>query len=280
MLPIAYLNGSYLASNTASLNVTDLSILRGYGVFDYFRYAGGKPRFLADHLARFRTSAAALNLPIPLTDAQLTGVVLTLIERNGVADGGIRFVLTGGYAADGYTPTQPNLFALATGFTPPPEKLYTQGCRVLLHAYERQLPIAKTIDYIEGIRIQPLLAAVAADYPLYVDRAGNVREGDRSNFMIVKDGVLITPADDILPGITRKHLLLLAARLGVPTAERAVSVEDFLTADEALICSSIKGAMPITSTKDATVGGGVAGAVTVRLMQHWSEYAAKSPEHA
>lgn len=280
MLPVTYLNGEYLDTSSASLGIADLSIIRGYGVFDYFRYAGGSPRFLADHLARFRNSAAALHLPLALTDLQLTKVVMTLIERNEVADGGIRFVLTGGYAADGYTPRQPNLFAVASTFVAPPAALYTQGCRVLLHPYERQLPGAKTIDYLEGIRIQPLLARAGAHYPLYVDRAGNIRESDRSNVMIVKAGVLITPATDILLGVTRKHLLLLAAELGIPTEERDVSTQEFIGAHEALICSSIKGALPITATAQSVIGGGATGAVTARLMQHWPAYAAKSPEHA
>ncbi len=276
MLQTVYLNGQYLPREEASLHVSDLSILRGYGVFDYFRYVEGKPRFIADHIARFRSSADALHLSLDISDSELTEVVHELIERNTVANGGIRFILTGGYAADGYTPAAPNLLALPYPFSDPAAIWYKHGCTVLLHNYERQLPRAKTIDYIEGIRLLPQLKKTGAQYPFYVDRQGMVRESDRSNFMIIREKTLVTPKDDILLGITRKHLLVVAKHLGIPTHERAVSTSELLDADEVLICSSVKGAMPVR----AVLGGehyadqtyGEPGPITRRLMAGWRQY--------
>lgn len=271
MLPIVYLNGQYLPKEKAALNVADLAILRGYGIFDYFRYADGKPRFIEDHLDRFFRSAALLALEIPVERGALRNTVHELIQRNGGGNGGIRFVLTGGYAADGYTPSSPNLVAMAYPFTEPAAELYEKGVKVLLHRYERQLPQVKSIDYLEGIRIQPMLKAKGMDYALYVDRDDNVRESDRSNFMIVRSGVLITPVDDILHGITRMHLLRLAKKLKIPTEERTVSASEFRTADEAIICSSTKGAMPITEVDGVLVADGKPGKVTRKLIDGWKK---------
>ncbi len=272
MLKQVYLNGAYLNQEDARLHVSDLSMLRGYGVFDYFRYAARRPRFIEDHLVRFARSASLLGLPVPLASQELAEVILALIERNDAEDGGIRLVLTGGYATDGYTPVMPNLLALPYAFTPPPAGKYATGCSVVLHRYTRQLPEAKTIDYIEGIRIQPMLRQRGADYPLYVDGAGRVRESDRSNFFIVQDGELVTPGEGILFGITRKHLIAVALELGIPVREGAVSVADVLGADEAIMCSSVKEVMPITRIDGQPVGDGAAGGVTTRLMQGWREY--------
>lgn len=269
MLPIVYFNGDYLSKEQASLNVSDLSILRGYGIFDYFRYLNGKPRFLEDHLDRFYNSAAGLLLEVPISKEALAEVVHQLIERNGGGDGGIRFVMTGGYSENGYEPGTPNLVAMSYVFTPPPAHQFEKGCSVILHHYERQLPRVKTIDYIEGIRLIPVLRAAQADYPLYVDRDNNVRESDRSNFFIVKDGMLITPIDDILLGITRKHIIRLAKSLDLKVAERKVSSKELLEADEAIIASSTKGPMPITKVDGKLIGDGKPGVVTRRLMEEW-----------
>lgn len=270
MLDTVFFNGEFLDREKARLHVSDLSVLRGYGVFDYFRYADGQPRFMADHLARFARSAAGLGLELPLATSQLSEVVLELIDRNGGGDGGIRFVLTGGYAADGYTPTLPNLVGLPYLFRAPAERLYTEGCRVLLHHYERQLPTIKSIDYLEGIRIKPQLAAAKADFPLYVDRDNKVRESDRSNYLIVKNGVLLTPKENILLGITRKHVLQLASELDLPIQERNVSVSELLTADEAIICSSVKGVMPITQVVSLEKSSDyLIGPITRQLMAAW-----------
>jgi branched-subunit amino acid aminotransferase/4-amino-4-deoxychorismate lyase len=272
MLATVYLNGRFLDREKAALPLSDLSILRGYGAFDYFRYLGRRPRFLDDHIDRFFASAAGLHLDMPIGREALVEVIQECIDRNGIADGGIRTVITGGPAADGYTPDDPSLMVLPYAFSPPPRQLYREGCSVMLHDYERQLPRVKTIDYIEGIRIQPLLREARADYPLYVDRDDRVRESDRSNFMIVRNGSLITPVDDILLGITRKHVLLLARQLNIPVEERSVSRRELLAADEALICSSVKGVLPITHIDGKRVSGGDAGAITRRLMTAWPEY--------
>ncbi|MFT5998771.1 MAG: branched-chain amino acid aminotransferase [Neolewinella sp.] len=272
MFPIVYLNGQYLPKEQAALNVADLAILRGFGIFDYFRYTDGQPRFIEDHLDRFSRSAKLLALEIPASREELREAVHQLIARNGGGDGGIRFVLTGGYALDGYTPTHPNLVAMAYPFKGHSTEDYERGMKVHLHHYERQFPEVKSIDYLEGIRIQPMLKSLGADYALYVDRNDNVRESDRSNFLIVKDGKLITPVDNILHGITRLHLLKLAGQLGIPIEERPVSVAELKAADEAIICSSMKGAMAITLVDGVAVGDGLPGLVTRRLMLGWEKY--------
>ena len=52
MYPIAYLNGNYVKLEDAYLPVTDLAVIRGYAIFDYFRYLEREPIFLGDHLDR------------------------------------------------------------------------------------------------------------------------------------------------------------------------------------------------------------------------------------
>lgn len=276
MLDNVYLNGEYIKREEARLHVSDLSILRGYGVFDYFRYTGGQPRFLDDHVARFRASAAALGLDVGLAAGEIAEVVDQLIARNGGGEGGIRLVLTGGYAADGYHPVTPNLLGLPYAFTAPPAHLYGTGCTLMLHRYERQLPEVKSIDYLEGIRIQPALRSAGAQYPLYVDREDNVRESDRSNFLIVREGTIVTPRDHILAGVTRRHLLRLARGLGIPVREEAISTEALRLAREVIICSSVKGAMPVArivwpSSAEAAWSYPAPGPVTRRLMEAWEE---------
>ena len=57
-----YFNGAFIDNDKASLKVTDLSVQRGYAVFDFFRTINGRPLFINDHLDRFFASAAAMHL--------------------------------------------------------------------------------------------------------------------------------------------------------------------------------------------------------------------------
>jgi branched-chain amino acid aminotransferase len=68
---ICCLNGVYLPLAEASLPLTDLSILRGYAVFDYLRtYRKGRPFRLNDHVRRLRNSAEQIGLTIKESGGQ------------------------------------------------------------------------------------------------------------------------------------------------------------------------------------------------------------------
>ena len=57
-------------------------------------------------------------------------------------------------------------------------------------------------------------------------------EGSSSNiFFVLKDGTVVTPSleDTILPGITRKSVLILAREKGLKTEERRISVKEAFT---------------------------------------------------
>ncbi|MEO0628505.1 MAG: aminotransferase class IV [Bacteroidota bacterium] len=276
MLDIVYIDGDFVKHDEARLPLNDLGLLRAYGVFDYFRFVAGKLQFFPDHWLRFQRSAAQLDLALDLTVDEASNLIHELIGRNGQPDGGIRLLLTGGSANDGYTPVQPRFMAMEFAHRQPSSQLYKEGASVLIHRYERQAPSIKSIDYIEGIRLLKRLKANRFDFPIYMDRDNHLRESDRSNFMIVKHGKLITPVDEILLGITRKHVLRLAHQLDIPIEERHVSLKEFLQADEALLTSSTKGVMPITRSDHGLVNGGAVGSVTRQLMQHWPDYTAIS----
>lgn len=76
-------------------------------------------------------------------------------------------------------------------------------------------------------------------------------EGSSCNiFFVMKDGALVTPdlEDTILPGITRKSILVLAAEKGIRVEERRVSVTEVLSdARECFVSGTAAGITPIES---------------------------------
>ncbi len=71
-------------------------------------------------------------------------------------------------------------------------------------------------------------------------RGDIVTECAHSNVSIIKDGVFITAplSNLILPGTARKHLLTLAEKVGIPTAERDYTVAELMDADEIIVSST------------------------------------------
>jgi branched-subunit amino acid aminotransferase/4-amino-4-deoxychorismate lyase len=262
-----YLNGQIVLQSEANIGITDLTLLRGHGVFDYFVFENQQPRFLSDYVNRFFNSAAHLHLNPPVSKEELQQGVHDLITANKIDDGGIRLVLTGGYSADGYTPTVGNIFILQYPFPKVPARHFEKGAAVATFQHQRELPEAKSLSYMTGIKLLPWLKAQKADYLLYHDGT-YLRESDRSNFFLVgPEGQLITSAEKILGGITRAKVIDLAKTYGIPVELREVAVTELATAREVLLTSSIKGVLPITVIDGKPVADGHPGPISKRLQE-------------
>lgn len=255
-------NGQIVSASDASLKVNDLAILRGYGIFDYFLVREGVPLFLDDYVSRFFNSAQLMQLEIPFSASELKELIHELIDVNGAAEAGMRLVLTGGYAEDSYTPLQPNLLILE--HPKPNMPAFENGAKLMLHNYQRELPEAKTINYLTGIRLRQEIKQQGALEVLY-HNDGIMREAARSNFFLVKpDNTIVTPDAHILRGITRKNVLAIA-RERFQVEEREVRVEELQTAKEAFITGSLKAVVPIVQISEMSIGNGKVGEVTRQL---------------
>lgn len=264
------INGQIVSASDAALKVNDLAILRGYGIFDYFLVREGVPMFLDDYVSRFFNSAQLMKLEIPYSASEMKELIHELVDVNGVSEAGIRLVLTGGYAEDGYTPLHPNLLILEHPMPHIPS--YEKGAKVLLHHYQRELPEAKTINYVTGIRLNGEMKEKGCIEILYHDN-GLIREAVRSNFFLVMpDNTIVTAGSEVLRGITRKNVLNVA-RPHFQVEERDVPLEALKTAKEAFITSTIKSVLPIVQVGDQVIGNGNVGEVTQQLGSLLEAYA-------
>jgi branched-chain amino acid aminotransferase len=266
------INGKPTPVEQAVLHVSDLSILRGFGIFDYFLAREGHPLFLEDYLNRFYRSAEITGLEIPFSKTELTKHIYNLLEINQKKDAGIRLVLTGGYSPDGYTPADPNLLILMYDLPANAWEFSQTGLKIITHRFQRELPEVKTINYATGIRMLGAIKAAGAQDLLYVD-GDWVRESARSNFFIVTpEGKIATTPDLILSGVTRKQVLEIARKNNFTVEERPVHIAEIETAAEAFFTSSTKGVMPITWVDGQPVGDGKPGPVSVRLQTLFLEH--------
>lgn len=246
---------------SAVVPVTDLAVQRGYGIFDFLKTVNGKIIFAEEHLDRFLYSAAEMLLPVPYSKEELLQLLKELNHKNNIPNSGIRMTLTGGPAADGYTISEPCLFLTQQTLELPDEAFFEKGIRLASYEHQRQLPQVKTIDYLMAIRLQPWLKQKGAADILY-HQQGIVTECPRANFFIVNsDGVLVTPKEKILKGITRKMTLELAAQ-HLTVAERELTLDEAMQCREAFISSTTKGILPVTALDGKTMNQGQPGQVS------------------
>lgn len=245
MTSYAFVNGNIVPSHEANVNISDIGLLRGYGVFDFFRVVDGKPIFLEDYLDRFERSVTGLHLTLPYTRQYLTEKIYEIISLHQHPLLGIKLLCTGGYSPDGYTPAHSNVFMLANPFRFHP---YEQGLKLMTVDYLRELYHVKSINYLKPISVIPQLKAIGADDVLYY-KDGLISESSRSNIFMVKNGILITPSDGILEGVTRKKILSFAQEV-LPLEVRPITVEELMGADEVFLTASTKRISPVTAIDD------------------------------
>lgn len=195
---------------------------------------------LPAHVARMRSSAETLCLPIPpagLLSDMIRAAVRANLDQIPVLPGALylRPVLLG---------TDPNVGAAAT---PSQEALlyvvaspvgdYFDSSRTLTIEVETELPrstpqfggVKTGANYAMALGITLRAMARGADQVLFAP-GGDVQETGASNFMLLDDRHLITPPLDgsFLAGITRDSILTLAESLGYQIEERDLRVEDVL----------------------------------------------------
>lgn len=277
MSQFAIVNNELVPENQASLFINDLSIQRGYGIFDYFKTVNGRPVFLDDHLDRFYHSASEMQLSVTKTRGELKELLNKLMAKNNIANSGIRITLTGGYSPDGYNLATPNLIITQAPFSVNRQAQET-GIRLITFSHQRQLSHIKTLDYLMAIRLQPLIREKNADDVLYYHH-DIITECPRANFFIIKDGIVQTPAANILKGVIRKQVLKLAGK-AFSVQEKDITLQDIYEAQEAFITSTTKNILPVVKINDHIVGTGKPGINTIRLSEELNTRIAESTEQA
>lgn len=270
--PFVSLNGKLVAANRARISVFDRGFLYGDGLFETLRSYHGALVGLDDHLARLRTSAAALGIPVH--DRPWATEIQALLRANRLlrGDAAVRITLTRGPAAPGLLPPAKPTPTVLIVATPVPAGLPAEqrrGVQVILLPFAKLGFLAeyKLTDYVLAILGRVAARERGAQEGLYV-HDGQVIEGTTSNLFICRAGQLITPpVKGLLPGVTRGWVLDLATRHGLEVVERPVSVRTLRTADEAFITSSIVEVLPVIGVDGRSIGGGRVGPLTRRMQR-------------
>lgn len=272
---VYYVDGAFVTADDAQIPVTDLAILRGYGIFDFMRTYHGQPFHLDSHLDRLYRSADAISLHMPWSRDEVKEIVLQTLARNDHAEStefNVRIIVTGGDSPDFITPGHdPRLIVLVTPSHPPADHYYINGAKIITVSESRYLPNAKSLNYIPAIRALRIAREKDAIEAIYVNPTSHALEGTTTNLFAFFGDTLVTPEDDaILPGITRGVVLELATG-HYPINIRDLHVTDLYSADEVFITASNKQVMPVVQVDDRRIGDGKPGRRTRHLMTLFGE---------
>ena len=256
MSEVVYLNGKLVELAQALIEPSDQGFLYGAGLFETMRTYNGCIFLLDRHLERLVSSSHVVGIA-NINPAVLERACRSVISANQLESARVRLMVTrGSLSSFSSASGSPTVFVQAQRYEPPTAEKYHLGYRVTVSIHPRYskstLVCHKTTNYLEC-----LLARVAAisdgnDEALFINEAGNLTEGTASNlFLCDYGGILFTPSLDtgILPGITRRFLLEIAAKMGIETVETNIHQVDLKNFREAFVTNSLIEVMPVASIK-------------------------------
>lgn len=272
-----WIDGKFYDQADAKIGVYDHGLLYGDGVFEGIRVYNGKI-FEADaHLSRLFDSAKAVRLVIPYTANQLKSAIEETFRLNQFTDCYVRLVVTRGVGYLGLNPNKcpkPSVFIITDTIELYPREMYEKGMAVITASVIRNHPNAisprvKSLNYLNNILAKIEAADANVSEAVMLNHEGNVAECTADNIFIAKAGTVYTPAphDGILEGITRKVILELCGKLGIPRFEKTLQRHDLYVADEFFLTGSGAEVIPVTKIDRRIIGDGTPGPLTRRLME-------------
>jgi branched-chain amino acid aminotransferase len=275
----AWADGRLVAADVAHLSAFDRGFQLGDGVFETLRARSGRVVELGEHLDRLRRSASGLAIELPRDlDGRIAGAIGELLRADDLdgpdADASIRITISRGtFAARGLLPDDdvpPTIIVQAWPVQPALASHLEQGLHLVVSSVRRdpENPLAalKTTSRADYVYARLEARRAGADDALFLTVDGHLSEATSANLFLVHGTRLETPslACAVLPGTTRSWLLAWAGGVGLDPAETFLTSGDLAEADEAFVCSSVAGILPVTRFEGHPIGSGRPGPWTAR----------------
>ncbi len=266
-----YLNGKYVVESKAKIDIDDIGLLRGYGVFDNLRTFNGKPFLLDKHLSSLSSSAKQIGLYLPYSKPKISRIINKLLKVNRNQESVIKIVVTGGASKDGVSQSRIPTFFITAKPLKFKRDLVKKGVKLITFEHQRSLPQIKTFNYLNIISMHNKLKKENAYTVLYINK-GVVREGAKSNIFMVHKDKIYTPKENILKGITRDLIIKLARKNKYQLVEGEIKLQQLLNSNEVFITGTTYGIIPVVQIDNEKINKGRVGPVTLKLISIYSNY--------
>ena len=276
-----FLDGDWHEGNPPIIGPRSHAFWLGSTVFDGARWFEGVAPDLDLHCQRVNHSAARLGLSATVAADEIMALTLDGLKK---FDGKTAVYVRPMYWAEhgGYmgVPADPEStrFCLCLYEAP---MLAPAGFSVTVSPFRR--PTIETMPtdakagclYPNNGRAIREAKSRGYDNALVLDMLGNVAETGSSNIFMAKDGEVFTPAANgtFLAGITRSRTMKLLAEAGTRVTEKALSVRDFLDADEIFSTGNHSKVVPVVRIEDRDLQPGPVAKKARQLYWDWAHSA-------
>jgi len=280
---VAFVRGQYVPIGDARIPITDWGFLRSDATYDVVTVWEGAFFRLDAHLERFMRSCTRWRLDPGLTPEQIAAILSQCVRLSGLRASYVEMICTRGQPPWGsrdprQAVNQFYAFAVPYVWLANPQQR-EEGLHVMISDVQR-IP-ATSVDpraknYHWNDLTMGLLGALdaGADSVLLVDAVGNVVEGPGFNVFCVSQGVIVTPSEGMLEGISRRTVIEMAQSLGLPLQMRALPAQELRDAQEVFLSSSGGGVLSVTRVDGHPIANDMPGPITRQLIEtYWAWHA-------
>jgi branched-chain amino acid aminotransferase len=276
---VAYMRGQYVPIGEANIPMTDWGFLRSDATYDVVTVWDGAYFRLDAHLDRFFRSCKRWRLDPGFTQDEVIAVLSQCVRLSGLRASYVEMICTRGQPPWGSR--DPRLavnqfYAFAVPYVWIANAQQREKGLHLMVSNIQRIP-AESVDptaknYHWNDLTMGLFGALdaGADSVLLVDGMGNVVEGPGFNVFCVSKGVLVTPSEGMLEGVSRRTVIEMAHSLSIEVQVRTLPADELRGATEVFISTSGGGVLPVTVVDKQVVGDGKPGPMTGKLIQtYW-----------
>ncbi|KAL2794230.1 aminotransferase [Aspergillus keveii] len=262
---VAWVDGELFPLQEARIPILDQGFMHSDLTYDVPSVWDGRFFRLDDHITRLEASCGKLRLKLPLSSEEVKSILVDMVSKSGIRDAFVEII---DIVNRIYMFIQPYVWVME------PEVQPVGGTAIIARTVRRTPPgsMDPTVKNLQwGDLVRGLFEASdrGATYPFLTDGDTNLTEGSGFNIVLVKNGVLYTPARGVLEGITRRSVIDAAHKNGLEIHFELIPVQMAYDADEIFMCTTAGGIMPITSLDDRPVKDGKLGPITKKI---WDTY--------
>lgn len=277
----AYVNGVYVPTRDALVHINDRGFQFADGVYEGIAVRRGRMVDVGAHLDRLWRSMGELAITAPMSRKALEVVLSEVIRRNRFSDAFVYIQVTRGVASRDhafpageipatlvvtckrfdFNAVKARALAGVAGLTRPDNRW--GRCDI------------KSTGLLPNILAKQAAREAGAFEAILVDEDGYITEGSSTNVWVVtEDGDIVTRpiTDNILAGITRARIKIIAEKLKISIKDAKIRVKDAKKAREMFVTSATSCATPITKLDGKKIGDGTVGPVAKRLIDAYFEF--------
>ncbi len=256
-----YLNKDFIKREEVKISPFDRGFLFGDGVYEVIPIYERKAFLLKEHINRLGRSLVLTGIKRPKKWNKIPEIIDNLVERNLFDNQSVYLQITRGEdSVRNHIPdpkVEPTLFITSSDLKVNPYRLNPKrkglAVKILEDPRWDRCDI-KAVTLLSNIIAMREANSEGKDGVIFCNK-GKITEGASSNVFAVFDNLVVTSpeSNQILSGITRKHVLSLLSAKGIKVLEKDINLVDLYKAEEVWMTSSTQEIQPVRKIDEKVI---------------------------